>query len=1074
VSYLLDRAQLAQLTLYSTGAIYWGQKFKHGYLYSKYDINSWSPLSSGEVAVSTVVKSVFKLGSTLPHSAVASINIHLFGQQISLLQVEAEATGADWMLEYLFGPNGYFATGKTWNGTSGIENLIKDIVKPFEDQKLNGAIRLSLLGKRIFLWSRNHQWLEKFMMESPLYSTINSLWWIFSDNGYDMMQPCLPWTIESPQCHHQTGWTWPNIVDVLQRWRELTGFWKFLYNGTIWDEAFNMDFTRVLMETNISIPSVIGLPVSVAGEVIGHMNMETFGEIYLPSSLSTDLWPQSLWNHLCQIWNMWTGEPQEYKWTAYIKPRLTLESYTSVGVDAHFGGSIVLLQMHVTSNHNFIFDGSVINNTATASYYISPPNTVFASYSSSLDMVNWNQSSIESHTLTGDLPLEKGCNCTAKELLGAELCLFYQYYNSSDTTWAPSYPLNGPSSIDLTLLSDSICKPCDTCSCHNSRTCCKYHVSPTSITATISKNDWNDFTFTVEGDESVPKREIRMDYLRETNGSTRDWITTNIAWNVDECSYQLDTPQIYTYLQWRWDRVDVNAWMRGKGVTWELESMNWLNRTHFMSNSSYWNYEETEGQCLWVKPCDPYVFVMNGSLISRTKAGFWFELQDTCRVKHWLNARMSLNHLLMSMTATSSFLDEPDWELGMPLPHPVDTASCHMFGNNFITFDRLHYATKAMGRFVLAQDTLNNNFSVIVQKDETKVIVEVWIAGISYTFIPPAKDFRPPPLSALRVNGIRERIPYKSCVVDVTALDPPCDGSYLRLTSRVGLEVYYKPEGIEISVNGFYYQHMRGLCGNNNNKVTHEWQMPDNTLATTPEQFVDSWQVEGSASEPLQTANYSNQTYEICKKAFSSKTMEPVGHEIDLRQFFHACLVEVENRSPKTSQWRAVCKAIDGLKVAAFTRDFAYPDSTAPLGCLYDEWRGWELVAGNPYLEVRERRLREWCGDDYDCCPTEDKQYRNTTEPDIDVYECDPWMFQYIQHQASSDYKTCISTNLHPTCPTYCWPLLQKTDNPYTDFKCSSSTSELQVEMPVKLSYKRVEKCICPTKCQEARMMPTC
>ena len=256
-----------------------------------------------------------------------------------------------------------------------------------------------------------------------------------------------------------------------------------------------------------------------------------------------------------------------------------------------------------------------------------------------------------------------------------------------------------------------------------------------------------------------------------------------------------------------------------------------------------------------------------------------------------------------------------------------------MFGNNFITFDRLHYATKAQGYYILAQDTLNNNFSVIVRKGETQVIMEVWIAGTNYTFIPPTTSFKPRPQTVLKVNGTRERIPYKSCVVNVTAWDPLCDTSYLRLTSRVGLEVYYKPEGIEISVDGFYYQRIRGLCGNNNNKVTHEWQKPDNTLATTPEDFVDSWMIEGSPSMPLKTVNYSEETYEICEKAFSSKTMEPIGHEVDLRQFFNACLVEVENRSPpKSSEWKAVCRAIDGLKVAAFTRDFTYPDSTAPLG----------------------------------------------------------------------------------------------------------------------------------------------
>ena len=237
------------------------------------------------------------------------------------------------MFEYLFGPNGYFATGKTWEGTSGIEDLIMNIAKPFEDQKLNSTISLSLLGKKIHLWSRNHQWLKKFMMESPvysLYSMTNSLWWVFHETGYDMKQPCLPWTIESPKCHYQTGWTWPNVVDVFQRWRELTGLWKLFYNGTIWEEIFNTDFTKVLMETNFSIPSVIGLPVYVAGEVVSHMNVETYANVFLPRDLSTELWPQSVWNHLCRIWDMWTGKPQNIQWEASISPRYAKQTFARV------------------------------------------------------------------------------------------------------------------------------------------------------------------------------------------------------------------------------------------------------------------------------------------------------------------------------------------------------------------------------------------------------------------------------------------------------------------------------------------------------------------------------------------------------------------------------------------------------------------------------------------------------------------------------------------------------------------------------------------------------------------------
>jgi hypothetical protein len=73
--------------LYSTGAIYWGQKFQYGYLKSKYEINSWSPLSSGEFVVSVILKSVVKEGNSIPETEATSIDVHLFGQRIPFFEV---------------------------------------------------------------------------------------------------------------------------------------------------------------------------------------------------------------------------------------------------------------------------------------------------------------------------------------------------------------------------------------------------------------------------------------------------------------------------------------------------------------------------------------------------------------------------------------------------------------------------------------------------------------------------------------------------------------------------------------------------------------------------------------------------------------------------------------------------------------------------------------------------------------------------------------------------------------------------------------------------------------------------
>jgi hypothetical protein len=1054
------RAQIAQLALYSTGAIYWGQKFRYGYLKSKYEVNSWSPLSSGEFVVSVILKSVFKDDhSTVPYTAAAGIDIYLFGQHIPVLEIEGEESGVDWMLEYLFGRVGYFATDKSWNLTSKFQFNMSDLPEP--PQMWKGSLTVSIYGKKIGLWSRDHKYFTKLMEESALYNLMNSLWWIFHDTGYKTTdQPCFPWTIESPLCHKKTGWTWPNFVDVLQRWREVVGLWKmFSSDGTIWERTFNMDMTVIPLEIDLRYPSCTGLTMYAVGRVTAHIDIETTGSVALPTNLATEAWPQSVWNHLCAIWNVLTDQPQEFIWKANINPKVAVGLSVAVGMGEDSSGSGMQLEIDVTSNHNFRFNGSAEQDTFAMTYDISQPNTTLASYKSRLTMLFWDNLIFNSSPVVGELPIEKDYECTPKEFVGAELCLQYEYYDSSEIDWAPLYPLNGHSSVSLSLLSyDSFYEPCLDCySYSNTNNSCKFSYSPSSITARITKNDVDKFTVTVEGDEAMPRRKIRMDYLRERNiNEQRDWITTDISWNIEGCSYNLETPQIQTGLQWKWDRVDINAWARGKGFNWELDSMTWLNRTYFVSKSTFWNYEETNDQCLWIKPEVPHVLIVNGYLVDRTRGSFYLELQDTCKVKHWIDASISVNQLFATISANSSYLDESDFEYGLPLPRPIDTASCHVFGYNFITFDRLHYATEMNdGSYILAHDALHNNFTVLIHKDgrDPDFMMEVWIAGTRYNLRQS---------KVLYVNGTRVRLPYKSCAVNVIVWELPCGKSYLRLRSRVGLEIYFKPEAAEVSVDGFYYRRMRGLCGNNNNKINQEWQKPDSTLAETPEEFVDSWKTEGYPSVPVKT-QYSDKTYSVCKEAFMSRSLEPVSHEMDLNKFFQSCLVEVENSK---NEWTGVCRAFEGIKVAAFARDFP-----PPLGCRYGDWLGWKRHPDNNKIDYRIRKLMvgdscdTCCPSEVDnCCPSEETEYRSTTGMEPDYCECEPLMFQYVTKWSAE--RTCVSTAIYPTCHVDCFSIFGNTES--TEFICHSTGP--YSETPVNMPYEPVIKCVCPTDCLNATL----
>ena len=223
------------------------------------------------------------------------------------------------MVENLFGPVGYFATKKTYSFQCGFMHIINVLMKPFPEDDLDIAIHFSMFGRDFRHWARSRCWFEEYMRNSPLYDMTNALWWVFHDTGYNMSDTC-PWTIESPLWHKETGLTWDNAVDAFQRAREMLTVWKMFYDGTIWERALEMDATSVLVETNIIMPSIIGLPIFVAGNVTAHMSLETTGSVQLPQPASSSLWPQAVWNHLWKIWNIWT-KPQKVEWQAEINPR---------------------------------------------------------------------------------------------------------------------------------------------------------------------------------------------------------------------------------------------------------------------------------------------------------------------------------------------------------------------------------------------------------------------------------------------------------------------------------------------------------------------------------------------------------------------------------------------------------------------------------------------------------------------------------------------------------------------------------------------------------------------------------
>jgi hypothetical protein len=1022
--------------LMQTGAMYWGSQFNLAYPASKFRFISWSPFSSEDLILSVTTRELYDTDRILPQSASIEVDMRLLGQTIPVFKVEGHMKGASWMLENLFGPVGYFSTRKTYDVQSGLKHVINTLMKPFPGEDWNITIRVSMLGREFRHWARSRCWFDEYMRNSPFYNVANSLFWLFHDTGYDMSENC-PWTIESPVWHNSTGFTWKNIVECFQGLRERLTFVKLFYDGTVWERVLNMDATSVLLEEKVAFPSMAGIPLFIAGNITAHVNMDTSGNVTLPEPAGSTWWPQALWSHLKKIWNIWAN-PQTVEWHAEINPRINLESSFALGIDAHIISLSLQVEMDVKSNHKIQLEGTLEPDNYSVSYKIPRSDSgvsSLASYQSKVIHKHCYPDSIveipvENITIL-PFSLEKGIICTPKELIGVELCAQYQYYNS-ENSWGPYYPLNGPSSGKILLSTAN--RPCNGSCGYITNTCCAYDKPPTKITGRILKIANDSFRFTLEGTGSVPERTVLMDYSRDRDYPT-DVMSANISWNTCQ-NYELNHVTS-ARLAFSWDRIFLQCVIIGKAPSWEMTSSSWMNRTFITSNTEIYYYEsDTPDMCKWKKPLNPYRLRFTETVTKRKEGLFRMEFEDLCHVTHWWQVSYTINQLMMNINMDSSLFMTQDWKFGLPLPRPFDTASCYVFGSNFITFDRLHYAVDAPGSYYLVQDISSNNFTVILHHSDSSRVreLEVWIAGTQFLLT----------AEGLIVNGANKAIPYKSCIANVTMWNTSCDLPYIRMTSQAGLEIYYNTKAIELSVNGFYFGHLRGLCGNNNNNERRgdEWIKSDNEVARTATEFVDSWAVNGLPAKEL--VSYDFTKIKICSQTFfNMDSMEPIGHEVDLNAFYKACLVEVQkSHTLKEFPEMGVCRAIDGVKVASFSRDF-----TLPKICWYGPWSDWTTSPEN--IEVRQRKLIYGCDVCCERIETESRLINNSK-----LYVCEPSILQQ-QFVKIGPSKECLSLEELPTCSSGCISTFGTPQS--TAYNCGNSVDAIQQRL--------VEKCFCTNPC---------
>lgn len=141
----------------------------------------------------------------------------------------------------------------------------------------------------------------------------------------------------------------------------------------------------------------------------------------------------------------------------------------------------------------------------------------------------------------------------------------------------------------------------------------------------------------------------------------------------------------------------------------------------------------------------------------------------------------------------------------------------------------------------------------------------------------------------VRQGGSRGRLLQHvppACQVNGVALTPPMEleegqiriyqhGSDIVVETDFGLRVAYDlMYYVRVTVPGSYQQHLCGLCGDYNGNPTDDFQKPDGSQATDPNDFGNSWEEDAPGSSCQSPPDCSTWDGDICEDNKCSEELE--------------------------------------------------------------------------------------------------------------------------------------------------------------------------------------------------------
>ncbi|KAK7794405.1 hypothetical protein R5R35_011682 [Gryllus longicercus] len=193
---------------------------------------------------------------------------------------------------------------------------------------------------------------------------------------------------------------------------------------------------------------------------------------------------------------------------------------------------------------------------------------------------------------------------------------------------------------------------------------------------------------------------------------------------------------------------------------------------------------------------------------------------------------------------------------------PFRATGILIHSNNFITFDNRYYTFKGSCSYVLAQDYLDGNFSLVLTLDNGKL--KAITVSDNSDLVELSVD------KSLKVNGAASEYPVQQG--DIQAWRRYYS---INIKSKAGIFVHCHTnfDICVFHVSGFYHGRTRGLLGTIDNEQYNDFSLPNGKVVEQPGDFANAWKLNGQCADTAVQTISSDSSVKECTDIFGGYTV---------------------------------------------------------------------------------------------------------------------------------------------------------------------------------------------------------